>query len=78
ELRDTFEAPGRQRLLISFAHRLGLLHEHAVAKEIVEAWLQPGDLLGRGTELDDASIQMLAYIGPVAPETLLNRIEEEL
>lgn len=41
ELRDTFEAPGRQRLLISFAHRLGLLHEHAVAKEIVEAWLQP-------------------------------------
>ncbi|WP_350497980.1 hypothetical protein, partial [Escherichia coli] len=28
--------------------------------------------------MDDASIQMLAYIGPVAPETLLNRIEEEL
>ncbi|MCZ5460015.1 hypothetical protein O5625_25335, partial [Escherichia coli] len=37
QLRTTFEAPDRQRLLMSFAHRLGLLHSHAVAKEIVEA-----------------------------------------
>lgn len=45
-LRTTFEAPGNSRLLMSFAHRLGLMHDHPVAKEIVEAWLQPGDLLG--------------------------------
>ena len=29
QLRATFEASGRQRLLLSFAHRLGLLHDNA-------------------------------------------------
>ncbi|MCV5473606.1 hypothetical protein OFN43_32640, partial [Escherichia coli] len=32
QLRATFEATGRQRLLMSFAHRLGLLYDHTVAK----------------------------------------------
>jgi hypothetical protein len=78
QLRATFEVPGRQRLLMSFAHRLGLLHDHPVAKEIVESWLQPEGLLGRITELDDMSARMLDYIGPVAPEALLDRIEAVL
>lgn len=75
QLRETFEAPGHQRLLMSFAHRLGLLHDHPVAKEIVEIWLQPDGLLGRITELNDISARMLGYIAPVAPEVLLDRIE---
>lgn len=78
QLRATFEEPGRQRLLMSFAHRLGLLHDHPVAKEIVEGWLQPEGLLGRITELDDMSARMLDYIGPVSPEALLDRIEAVL
>ncbi|WP_318001546.1 hypothetical protein [Salmonella enterica] len=78
QLRATFEASGHQRLLMSFAHRLGLLHNHPVAKEIVKAWLQPNGLLGQITELDDMLARMLNYIGPVAPEALLNRLEEEL
>lgn len=78
QLRATFEASGRQRLLMSFAHRLGLLHDHPVAKEIVEAWLQPGGLLGRILVLEDMAARMLDYIGPVAPEALLDRIEAEL
>ncbi|UNP90316.1 ATP-binding protein [Aeromonas encheleia] len=75
QLRAIFETPGRQRLLMSFAHRLGLLHDHPVAKEIVETWLKPDGLLGRIAELDDILARMLDYIGPVAPETLLDRIE---
>jgi len=78
QLRATFEAPGRERLLTSFAHRLGLLHDHPVAKEIVEAWLYPGGLLGRILTLGDTAARMLSYVGPVAPETLLHRIEVEL
>jgi len=78
QLRKTFEAPGRQRLLMSFAHRLGLLHDHSIAKEIVEAWLEPDGLLGRITVLDDRSARMLDYIAPVAPEALLDRIEAVL
>jgi len=78
QLKETFEASGRQRLLMSFAHRLGLLHGHPVAKEIAVAWLQPDGLLGQITELEDMSIRMLEYIGPVVPEALLNRIEAAL
>lgn len=78
QLRAIFEAPESKRLLISFAHRLGLLHDHPVAKEIVEVWLQPEGLLGRILELDDESVRILDYIGPVAPEALLDRLEAEL
>lgn len=75
QLREIFETPGHQRLLMSFAHRLGQLHDHPVAKEIVECWLQPYGLLGRLTELSDMSERILDYIAPVAPEALLDRIE---
>tara|TARA_Y100001001_G_scaffold156989_1_gene174492 strand:- start:14511 stop:18365 length:3855 start_codon:yes stop_codon:yes gene_type:complete len=78
QLRATFEATGRERLLMSFAHRLGLLHDHPVAKEIVEAWLRPDGLLGGILKLEGISARMLGYIGPVAPEALLDRIEAEL
>ena len=78
QLRTTFEAPDRQRLLMSFAHRLGLLHSHAVAKEIIEAWLQPEGLLGKIIDLDDVSTRILNYVAPVAPGALLERIEETL
>ncbi len=78
ELRATFEAPDRKRLLMSFSHRLGLLHDHPVAQEIVEAWLQPEGMLGKIAELNDISSRILGYIGPVAPEALLNRIEAVL
>lgn len=46
-LRGTFEAPGHERLLMSFAHRLGLMHDHPIAREIVQDWLEvdgPGGL----------------------------------
>ncbi|HHQ4441800.1 TPA: hypothetical protein ACSP1W_001016 [Aeromonas veronii] len=78
QLRATFEATGRQRLLMSFAHRLGLLHDHTVAKEIVKIWLEPDGLLGRITTLDDILARMLDYIAPVSPEILLDRIETVL
>lgn len=78
QLRATFEASNNQRLLMSFAHRLGLLHDHPVAIEIVEGWLQPEGLLGKILELDDSQIRMLEYIAPVAPAALLDRIEDEL
>lgn len=78
QLRATFEVAGCQRLLMSFAHRLGLLHDHPVAKEIVESWLLPGGLLGQITELDDMAARMLDYIAPVAQDALLDRIEAVL
>jgi len=78
QLRATFEVSGRQRLLMSFAHRLGQLHDHPVAGEIVEAWLQPEGLLGGILTLEGMAARILDYIGPVAPGVLLDRIEAEL
>lgn len=77
-LRSSFEAPGWERLLMSFAHRLGLLHDHPVAKEIAAAWLQPGALLGNLLALEDLPARILEYIAPVVPDILLDRIDEEL
>ncbi|MFK3711764.1 hypothetical protein [Leclercia adecarboxylata] len=74
-LITTFETPERERLLLSFAHRLGLLHDHPVAKEIVAAWLKPEGLLGNILALEETPVRMLEYIAPVVPQLLLNRIE---
>ena len=54
------------------------MHDHPVAKEIVEAWLQPGNLLGHISQLDENGSRILDYVGPVAPDALLDRIEAEL
>lgn len=77
-LGNIFELPGRERLLMSFAHRLGFMHDHPVAKEIVEAWLHPDGLLGRISSLNERKQRMLEYIAPVAPKSLLDLIEAEI
>ncbi|SEG33199.1 hypothetical protein SAMN05421751_1333 [Jhaorihella thermophila] len=76
-LLRTFEAPGRERLLLSFAHRLGLMHDHPVAQQIVKSWLVAGGRLRQVSALDDMNARILDYIAPVAPEAVLERIEEE-
>jgi len=78
EIREAFELSASPRLLMSFAHRLGLLHDHPVAKEIAEIWLSPGGLLGRLLELDTRGEKILGYIAPAAPKAVLDSIEREL
>lgn len=78
EIRSAFEQSGSQRLLMSFAHRLGLLHDHPVVGEIAETWLGPEGLLGKLLELDARGEQILGYIAPAAPQAVLKCIEREL
>lgn len=78
EIREAFEQSGSQRLLMSFAHRLGLLHDHPIAREIAKFWLGPEGLLGKLFELDGKCEQILGYIAPVAPSVVLDSIEREL
>ena len=77
-LRSTFEAPGRERLLMSFAHRLGLMHEHPIAQQIVRSWLSAGGLLSSILTLDENGAKMLDYVAPTAPDAVLDRIEAEI
>ena len=77
-LRSTFEAQGRERLLMSFAHRLGSMHDHPVARKIVESWLQDKELLGNPFTLNDTGTRILDYVAPVAPDAVLDLIEAEI
>ena len=73
DIRDGFQP--RSRLLKSFGKRLGYLHEHEVAQEIVGSWVAPGGMLHNIEQLNDDSIQQLVNISPVAPDAVLNAIE---
>ncbi len=77
-IREVFEASGNERLLMSFAHRLGMMHEHQIAQEIVEAWLGADGILGSLSALTEAQIRMLVYVTPVAPEKVLKNFEAEI
>ena len=75
ELRTTFEAPPNQRLLKSFGKRLGYLHLHPAAQQIVRSWLLPGGLLHAVEDLSDDGIQLLVNVAPADPEAVLSAIE---
>ena len=74
-IRHEFESLPDPRLLKSFGRRLGYLHDHEVAQEMVRIWLSPGGKLHDIDALDDDDIQLLANVAPVAPDALLNAVE---
>lgn len=77
-IRSTFENPVNHRALTSFAHRLGLMHDHPVAQQIVQAWLDDRGMLLPVIGLNDSQARILDYIAPVCPDLLLDRIEAEI
>lgn len=74
-LRKTFEAAGRERLLISFGRRLGFLHDTDEAEKIVRAWLAQDGILANLSELSEEHARLLKNVAPVAPELTLCAIE---
>ena len=79
-LQNTFEVPNNDRLIMSFAHRLGLLGNppDSTAQEIVRAWLSDGGLLLPILGLNETKTQILEYIIHVCPSLLLERLEAEI
>ena len=75
QIRNELESLPDPRLLKSFGRRLGYLHDHDVAQEIVRTWLSPGGRLHDIDNLDDDDIQLLANVAPVAPDALLDAVE---
>ena len=72
---SAFEGLSNHRLLKSFGKRLGHLHDHEHAQEIVRAWLAEGGGLHNLSELDDDDWQLFEHIAPVNPEGVLALIE---
>ena len=75
DIRNTLEILVNTRLLKSFAKRLGYLHDHDVARQIVGSWLSPGGLLHAVESLDDDRMQLFSSVAPVSPSLALAAIE---
>ena len=75
EHRNTFETPSNRRLLKSFGKRLGYLHLHPTAQQIVRSWLSPGGVLHAVEDLNDDRVQLLVNVAPADPEAVLSAIE---
>ena len=75
-LHEAFEREAiSPRLMQSFAHRLGYLHDHEIAVKIVRSWLSEGGILSDIGSLDDSRILMLRHASPADPEATLRAIE---
>ena len=74
-IRHELESLADPRLLKSFGRRLGYLHDHEVAQDLVRTWLAPGGALHEVETLDDDGIQLLANVAPVVPAALLDAVE---
>lgn len=66
------------RLFMSFAHRIGVLHDHPRAIEIAEACLAESGYLGILSQLDDIQFRAFTYLAPVAPGFALAVVERDL
>ncbi|WP_258571629.1 hypothetical protein [Pseudomonas protegens] len=75
---DRFCGSLTPRMRTSLSRRLGYLHDCAEAQAVVARWLQIDGPLGDLVSLGDAGFQIITNIAPVAPETVLARIEREL
>jgi hypothetical protein len=66
------------RLLRSFAHRLGYLHDSPEARSIASKWLAPDGMLGNIASLHGLDGAMFNFIAPVVPEATLSAIQRML
>ena len=77
DILNTFQGLPNPRLLKSFGKRLGYLHDHEAAQDIVKSWLSPGGLLRDLHLLNEDSIQLLLNVAPAVPEDVLSAIEAQ-
>lgn len=73
-----FTGEGRQRLMKSFARRLGYLSDSEQAKVIACEWMAPGGLLGDLPNLDDEQFSWFERVAPIAETEALDAIERAL
>ena len=77
DILNTFQGLPSPRLLKSFGKRLGYLHDHEAAQDIVKSWLSPGGLLRALHLLNEDNIQLLLNVAPAVPEDVLRALEAQ-
>ena len=63
------------RLLTSFGKRLGYLHDHDAARQIVTSWLDRGGILHEIENLNGTGLQLLRNAAPAVPSAVLSALE---
>ena len=64
-----------ERLMRSFSHRLGYLHDSPEAVRVVKKWLDKDGLLKNVATLNELGLAMFNNIAPIAPPATLAAIE---
>ena len=77
DILAVFDGSSPRRLSLSFGRRLGNLHDHEVAHEIVNRWISQGGRLYDFGNLSEQNVLLLQNVAPVAPESVLAGIERE-
>jgi hypothetical protein len=75
EKLKSFWCSAPERLLKSFAHRLGFLHTSKEARAIVREWLAGNGLLAEPMALNELGMSIFAYVAPAVPESALDSLE---
>ncbi|SEN10313.1 hypothetical protein SAMN02800694_2780 [Luteibacter sp. UNCMF331Sha3.1] len=73
EALDGFIAVLPRRMLHSFMHRIGYLHDVDEAQALMKRLMAPGGRFGDLASLDIAGIRLLTMAAPIAPEAVLSR-----
>lgn len=73
-----FTGEDRQRLMKSFARRLGYLSDSEQAKAIAREWMAPSGLLGDLPNLEDEEFSWFERVAPIAETEALDAIERAL
>jgi hypothetical protein len=75
---DRFCSTLTPRMLKSVSRRLGYLHDSQEAQSVVARWLKPDGPLDDLFGLGEQGIHVITNIAPVAPEAVLEKLEQEL
>jgi hypothetical protein len=73
-LQDNLVSEKTPRVVKSFSHRLGFLHESQEARNIVAGWLNPGGICADLANLNDAKQRIFSYIAPVNQSVTLDAL----
>lgn len=75
---DALWSQAPERLLKSMSRRLGYLHDSAEAQATVHRWLQPAGPLGNLLDAGEIGIEIVTFLAPTAPDSVLAAIQAEL
>ncbi len=73
---DVFEKSKSPRLLTSFSHRIGFLHDEKIVIEIAKNWLRPDGLLHNFANIAENQLKVVENLLPVEPVSIYSVIEK--